>query len=116
MVCDKEIQSKGEALSELRERRQALITKIRELKSVHDIDPSIFTPEIWFEMAKPAIPCGDGNDRHLNIFELRARLRDERDIDLEEMFNVEKKIFRNNLDLVLAKIEHLQKSLGPESE
>lgn len=115
-MVDKKILSKGKALNELKQQKEDLLLKIKELKSVHDIDPSIFTPEIWFEMAKPTIPCGDGNDRHLNIFELRARLREERDIDLGEIFEVERKIFHNNIDLLLAKIDRIQEGLDPESE
>lgn len=108
-----EYRFKVDALDNLQKQRDNLSAFIRELITVYKIDPSLFTPEIWFDLINIPKSKSD-SDSMMGILALRAVLRDEHSVESKKLEALNRKIFLNNIDVTLDKIKLLQKALGPK--
>lgn len=109
-----DIQTKVESLDALMQERDELSEYMKELITIYKIDPSLFTPEIWFNLVN--IPKSEqlDNDSMLGIMELRTKLRERHNSKVEKLRGLNKEIFFNNIDVILDKIKAFQKDLEPE--
>lgn len=110
MVQDK-FQNKIDALDVLKQQKADISSYIKELVSIYRIDSSIFTPDIWFDLVNIQKVDLPGDDSRLGILELRSKLRDEHNIKIEKLQNINEEIFLNNIDIILDKIKLIQKKL-----
>lgn len=111
---ENEHQIKVETLDDLLQKREELSEYLKDLITIYKIDPSIFTPEIWFDLVNLQKPTGPGNDSMLGILDLRAKFREEHNSEVEKLRDLNKEIFFNNIDLVLEKIKNFQDELDEE--
>jgi len=98
-------------INRLKRQQNQLFTKLNDIKTLHDIDETIFSFDIWLDLLKDPYLRGSGNDRHLNLFEMRERLREQQKDEKESLEKVTSEIFIEDLDLLLYKISLIQDKL-----
>lgn len=105
-----DFQIKIDTLNSLYKQRDNLSASIKELRAIYKIDSSFFTPEIWLNLINFS-DYAHNDDSRVGILELRAKLRDEHNIEAQKLYEINQEIFINNIDITIDKIKLLQKRL-----
>lgn len=111
----KEVSSEQEKLKELQKNRREIELKIKDIidtynsKSANDRDAERFLDRLPLESLKELqeFVSGKKKDSNLENLKVRAKLRKERTQKIEELNSIDKKISESQIDLLLAKIDHV---------
>lgn len=111
-------------LKELQKDRKAIESKIKTIidaynsKSANDKDAERFLDRLPLESLKELqeFLSGKKKDSNLEILKLRAKLRKERNIKLEELNKLDEKISESQIDLLLAKIDCVMNKIETKKE
>ena len=95
-------------LDNLTQEKYKLSKYIKDLITIYKIDSRIFTPDIWFDLTNITKSKYE-NDCYLGIFNLREKFRNEHNINVEKLKKIDQEIYVNNIDVLLAKIDYIQK-------
>ena len=119
-----EVFSEQEKLKELQKDRKVIESKIKTIidtynsKSANDKDAERFLDRLPLESLKELqeFLSGKKKDSNLEILRLRAKLRKERNIKLEELNKLDEKISESQIDLLLAKIDCVMNKIETKKE
>ena len=119
-----QVASEQEKLKELQKDRKAIESKIKNIidtynsKSANDKDAERFLDRLPLESLKELqeFLSGKKKDSNLDILKLRAKLRKERNIKIEELNKLDEKISESQIDLLLAKIDCVMNKIETKKE
>lgn len=119
-----QVVSEQEKLKELQKDRKVIESKIKNIidtynsKSANDKDAERFLDRLPLESLKELqeFLSGKKKDSNLDILKLRAKLRKERNIKIEELNKLDEKISESQIDLLLAKIDCVMNKIETKKE
>lgn len=120
----KKVSDQQEKLKELQKERKIIELKIKSIidtynsKSANDKDAERFLDRLPLESLKELqeFLSGKKKDSNLGILRLRAKLRKERNLKIEELSKLDEKISESQIDLLLAKIDCVMDKIEVKKE
>lgn len=111
----KDVVAQKKSLHELNKERRTIEGKLKDLAELYSL------PEEWIErlpanILKDVPVASHREDEGINLFEMRAKIRDEHKEHLESLAKVQSNISVNQIELLLAKIKCVEDNLNDKTK
>jgi len=111
---DEDVVGKKEKLAELLKKKSEVYDRIKEIYNMYNLPEDLMKrlPAYTLQELYTSLPKSE--DASINFFELRSKLREEHEKGTVELNKLDSEISASQVELLLAKIDCIQKKLDSE--